>query len=300
MKPGDLVPLAGPVGLVAGQRQGRFPFCHGVYLDGPTPTLVDPGCGDEALAAFGARHPVARIINTHSHADHSAGNALFPAAEIWSPREARGTAGSMDRLSVRFMETGPLAERWKSFVTRVMNFREYQPTAYYGPGQVWDDCGARLEAMHTPGHAADHYCLWLPELGVLLAADLDVSPFGPWYGHRESHLGQLRDSIARMRRLAPAMLVPAHMAPLERGIDRALADFAAVLDRRQESLLALLAVERTLAELVDASPIYGGRPYEPELLAYWEGQMILLHLREMAEAGLVEPIGAGWRARRAG
>ncbi len=65
---------------------------------------------------------------------------------------------------------------------------------------------------------------------------------------------------------------------------------------RERALLELLASERSLAQLVEASPIYGGRPYYPELLADWEEQMILKHLEELERQGRIIPTGNGFLA----
>jgi len=38
---------------------------------------------------------------------------------------------------------------------------------------------------------------------------------------------------------------------------------------------------------VEQALIYGGFPYAPELLRYWEGQMVLKHLERLVHSGLV-------------
>jgi hypothetical protein len=50
--------------------------------------------------------------------------------------------------------------------------------------------------------------------------------------------------------------------------------FAAVVESRDRCILELLDRPRTIDELIEASPIYGGRAYALGVLDDWEGQMI--------------------------
>lgn len=57
--------------------------------------------------------------------------------------------------------------------------------------------------------------------------------------------------------------------------------FAAVVESRDRCILELLDRPRTIVELIEASPIYGGRAYAPGVLDDWEGQMIGKHLERL-------------------
>lgn len=62
---------------------------------------------------------------------------------------------------------------------------------------------------------------------------------------------------------------------------------AAVVESRDRCIIELLDRPRTIVELIEASPIYGGRAYAPGVLDYWEGQMIRKHLERLERQGRV-------------
>lgn len=181
----------------------------------------------------------------------------------------------------------PLAAYWQEFVTRYMGFADQPPTGSFRDGQEIKAGGARIQVIATPGHTLDHCCFYLPERGMVLSADIDLTPFGPWYGHRESDLAQFRASIAMVKALKPRLLISSHRPPLAQGIDQALDAFLAVLDQREARLLDFLRSARTREQIVEASLIYGGYPRIADLLRYWEGQMVDKHLAELMARGLV-------------
>jgi hypothetical protein len=65
---------------------------------------------------------------------------------------------------------------------------------------------------------------------------------------------------------------------------------AAVVESRDRCILELLDRPRTIVELIEASPIYGGRAYAPGVLDYWEGQMISKHLERLERQGRIRRI----------
>jgi len=291
--PGRPVEVRGPVHLVPGENQGRFPRCHAVLIQGRETVLIDPGCGPGALGRLGDRAGL--VLCSHTHPDHTAQAHLCTAGEMWVPAKALATAGRMDRLGPRF--GGPaLAGHWQSFVTRAMNFKEYRPTGSFSPGQEIGLGGLTLVCLPTPGHTADHYCFHLPELKLVIAADLDLTPFGPWYGHAESDLGRLRASISALAGLGAEVLVSGHQPPVTGDIPGRLAAWEAKIDQREHQLLAFLDQPRTMEEIVDAALIYRAHQRIPELLRYWEGQMQDRHLSELMAAGKVRQEGSAYLA----
>jgi glyoxylase-like metal-dependent hydrolase (beta-lactamase superfamily II) len=294
--PGDLIPLAPGVSLLAGLHRGGFPNSHSVLIEGPDTVLIDTGAGIDVLRPLADSGRADLVLNTHTHPDHAAGNFLFAGREILVPETSQDSAGRKGPLSERLAEPGSLALYWQEFVTRDMGFEDQPPTGSFVDGQEFVFGGVRLLVVATPGHTADHCCFFLPEQGILLSADIDLTPFGPFYGHRESDLAQLRASMALVKSMNPRLLVSSHRLPLDHGIDQALDAFLGVLDQREARLLEFLRAPRRREEIVEASLIYGGFPRIPRLLRYWEGQMVDKHLAELRQRGLVQADERGYAA----
>jgi len=297
LNPGEMIQVEGPLWLLAGENRGNFPCCNGVVIkDGGVTALLDPGCGPSVLEPLAASGQVDMVLNSHTHPDHCSGNHFFSGAEILIPHAAWDFGGSKLKLSERLAEPGELAKTWREFVTRAMGFEDFEPTGSFVPGQEIKIGSTILEVIPTPGHTADHCCFWLPQHGILLSADIDLTPFGPFYGHRESSLVQVRASVEKVRGLRPRVLVSAHRMPLSQGLDQAMDEYLSVLDQRERKILKLLDQEMSIPELVEASPIYGGHKSRPALTRYWEGRMIADHLDLLESRELIQATATGYRS----
>jgi len=76
----------------------------------------------------------------------------------------------------------------------------------------------RFHAIHTPGHASGHLCLWEPASRTLVAGDMLAGVgtiiIDPPDGDMALYLG----SLARLRALDPAVAVPAHGEPIHSAV----------------------------------------------------------------------------------
>ena len=290
-----LFPLTDRLFLVQGASEGRFPFSHSFLVLDEVSALIDTGTGPEVLTAVREKYRPQLIVNSHCHPDHCAGNHLFPKAVLHVPQEGWETFGQKELLAPRLTEPGRLAREWQEFVTETMFFSDRAPDRTFSQGQVLDLGRTKLRALHTPGHTEDHYSLFEERTGLLLCFDLDPTGLLLWYGHRESDLARTRASLKRLQALSPGILVSSHFPP-ERGVTpEMLSGWETVLDKREEKILGLLARPADLEELTAASPIYGSYRIAPNLARYWESQMILKHLDELKEKGLIRDEGERWQ-----
>ena len=119
--------------------------------------VIDPGPADpahlDALLAAIPGERVARIVVTHSHRDHAAGAALLKQRTGRHRRRARPCRG------------------------RSADARRRSHALEYAPDEALED-GARvagrgfiLEAVATPGHAANHLSFALAEENALFSGD---------------------------------------------------------------------------------------------------------------------------------
>ena len=268
-----------------GENKGRFPFSHSFIVEGSTRVLIDAGCGPRAVDTLLEQHPVDFVISSHSHPDHTALNWKFIGSPIYAPRYAADTFGNFELLGERFVDRGPRVAEWRQFVTGAMNFKTALPTHTYADGDVFDFGGISLVAIHTPGHTVDHMCLFEPASAVLLTFDIDLTSFGPWYGHRESDLDAFERSIRKAMELRPRVVVSSHKGIITDGIQARLQRYLDVFEERDQLLLELLPQVASLEELVTLSPFYQSYPFAAPLLRFWEEQMIQKHLDRLVQRG---------------
>ena len=200
---------------------------------------------------------ITTVFVTHAHRDHAAGiprlRAEFPSARIIAGAGAGDGDGAADG--------------------------------------AWVEAGdGRAQILATPGHSADHACLWDPDRRALFSGDLLVSGGSVMIaGSSGGSLRQYLDSLARVRALAPARVYPGHGRIIDDPI--ALIDqyVAHRLDREAQVLSALDRGASTIDGLVRA--IY------PDLASALESaaaDTLLAHLHKLAGEGRVSESGGVW------
>lgn len=285
-----LIEIIPGLSLVVAENNGRFPFAHSFLVEGDTCALIDTGCGERVIDALQNERPVDWIIASHSHPDHTALNWKFTGKPIYAPQSAADTFGDFAVLGERFTEPGELASEWRKYVAASIKFKTALPTHTFGDGHVFDFGKIKLIAVHTPGHAIDHTCFFEPTSGVMLLFDIDLTAFGPWYGHRESDIAAFEASIRKIIAFNPRVVVSSHKGIFTDDIPARLHKYLDVFAARDQTLLDLLPRAQTLDELVNFSPIYQGYPYAEKLLRYWEAQMVRKHLVRLVERGVAAKV----------
>ncbi len=112
--------------------------------------VIDPGPDEgshiEAILAEGAGR-IRWILVTHTHEDHSPAAAALAretGAELWG-------------------QVAPEDELYQD--------QTFRPDVPFTDGAVLATPEFRLRAIHTPGHAANHYCVLLEQEGLLMTGD---------------------------------------------------------------------------------------------------------------------------------
>jgi cyclase len=144
--------------------------------------------------------PVRTLVNTHSHADHVTGNALFSSATIVGHE---GTRTAMLEATAR---PGGV---WEPFDPG--NLPLTPPFLTYRDGlTVWvDDLRCELRHVGMPAHTTNDSYLWVPSRKILYAGDL-VFNGGTPFCLSGSVTGLIRVLAEQIIPLEPELIVPGH------------------------------------------------------------------------------------------
>ncbi len=231
--------------------------------------VVDPGCpwpdGQAALLAALDGRRVRSVLLTHHHPDHVGGlDALLEqtgAAAYAHPL----TAAALGRDDLR-----PVVE-----------------------GDVLHVDGVEWQALHTPGHAVGHLCLWSAAASAVVAGDMVAGEGTIILAPPDADLAAFMAGLARLAALEPTWALPAHGPALRPGGDvfrMNLAHRAA----RTEALAAALAPHPQAPSALVAQ-VYG--PLPPAVVPLAEVQLHA-HLRFLVDAGEALEGPLGWARAR--
>ena len=294
----ELIPIHPGMFLVPAANEGRFPYAHAVLVDSDVVCLIDAGCGLHALEQIQDIATPDFILVSHAHPDHTSGCWMFENVPLHAPAMSAKYLGQLDRIADRYAEPGALAETYKSYVQGSMGFETCVPTHTYEAGAGFELGQSRIVAVHAPGHTDDHMCFFDTASGILLSGDIDLTLFGPFYGNRESDIGQLLDTIQNLMDLEPRIVVSSHLGVIKDDIQGRFQRYRDVITMRHGAIAELVRRERSLAELVELSPIYRTRPVAPALTRYWEEQMIQKHLDLLVLEGRIQRTAKGYVSRK--
>lgn len=185
------------VKLLVGGDRGRFPYSNCLLVEGARArVLVDAGCGHEVLASLSG---VDAVVYTHVHPDHIWGHGLLPGGVPVLVPEADYGYRSLESLALRYAPEA--AGEWLDYVDTVFSLRE--PPAATGYYSAWEEVrigDVSIQTIPARGHTRGHNLLLVD--GHLHLSDVDLTGFGPWYGHPESSLHAFAADIALAEELA--------------------------------------------------------------------------------------------------
>jgi glyoxylase-like metal-dependent hydrolase (beta-lactamase superfamily II) len=287
--------ITGTISVVQGNNRGRSPFSNTVCILDRTHMLMDTGCGHDIIGKLREDLGIDRVILSHSHLDHTGGTWLLSTdgrTEISVPSEGAGSISKGDSLALRFVGQD-LAKDWKELYIPITGFRDFSFSSQFSNGTEFPLGENRFIALHAPGHLQDHYCMWEPDRKILIGFDIDMSPFGPWYGNPESDIALFLQSIAMIKSLPVEIYISSHARPMKGPhFMKRITQYEATFEARDRIILDLLPPDRpvSLDEVVDKSPIYTAdyTLHPDKMLRFGETQMVEKHLLRLASRGLVE------------
>jgi glyoxylase-like metal-dependent hydrolase (beta-lactamase superfamily II) len=278
-----------------GEARGKYPQGNSLFVVGREESLVvDPSLG--LVPRKGALPHVDRVLNSHCHEDHVAGNHLFPDAP-WHVHEADlpGLQSFAGFLAIFGYDDAQVAAGWAQALRERFHYTERPDAVPFRDGDVFDlGGGVRVRVIHTPGHTRGHSALYVEPDGVLYLGDIDLSSFGPYYGDAWSDLEDFERSLERVREVqARHYATFHHIGVVDRPTFLARLDrFAAVIGDRERRLVAFLAEPRTLAEVAEHRFVY--RRSDPVPFAGpVERRSMAQHIARLVRQGRVREVEPG-------
>jgi glyoxylase-like metal-dependent hydrolase (beta-lactamase superfamily II) len=237
-------------------------------IEGRVPTLVDAGVGDprhvDAIHSALRGAALAQVLVTHGHTDHASG---APALASRMPH-------------ARFVKM-PWPERDTQYPVG------WQPLA---DNDVIEAGDSTLRALHTPGHAPDHFCFWHAESRSLFCGDLMQRGSTVWIpGGRDGDVGAYIASLERILALEPARVFPAHGPVIDDPV-RLLRNYIDHRREREEQVLDALRNGNATTDAITAR-IYRGLK---EQLIPLARESVTAHLRKLEREGRARREGEAW------
>jgi glyoxylase-like metal-dependent hydrolase (beta-lactamase superfamily II) len=240
--------------------------------------IVDPGPDlpehvDALLSAVDGR-PVAAILCTHTHRDHSPASRAVQAAT---------GAPIIGCAPLALDDDGPRADAAFD--------RDYAPDRVLEDGEQVRGQGWTLTAVATPGHTSNHLCFALEESGALFTGDhvmgWSTSVIAPPDGDMAAYMKSLDKLLAREDRV----YYPAHGPQIDKP-QRLVRGMMGHRKQREGQILRLLRHE--IGEIpAMVEKMYAG--LDPRLHGA-AGRSVLAHLIDLRQRGLVTGTEDGaWR-----
>jgi glyoxylase-like metal-dependent hydrolase (beta-lactamase superfamily II) len=292
--------VLGSVTVLYGARGGRYPHGNTLVVRGrEEAVVVDPSLG--LLTRRSALPHADRVLNSHCHEDHVAGNHLFPDAPWYVHEADLPGLQSLDGMMAIYGYPEPIAAGLRRVVVEEFHYVPRPDARPLRGGDVLDLGGVRLHVLHAPGHTRGHCFFWIEPDEVLYLADVDLSSFGPYYGDAWSDLEDFERTLAGLRALRPRHWATFHHVGV---IDdpalfaERLERFAGRIAEREARLLAYLgAAPHGLDEIARHRFVYRPGDELPFAEAV-ERRSMAQHLDRLLRSGQVTEVEPGrFRAR---
>jgi glyoxylase-like metal-dependent hydrolase (beta-lactamase superfamily II) len=289
----------GRVRVLVGERGGRYPHGNSLLVRGTEETVVV----DPSLALVPRRAELAplvhRVVNSHCHEDHIAGNHLFPDVP-WHVHELDivGLRSIEDMMAI-YGYPEPIHSGFEKAVLERFHWVARPDAIPFADGEVFDLGLTSIRVVHTPGHTRGHSALWVESEDLIFLGDIDLSSFGPYYGDAWSSLEDFERTLRAVRDIDARYYATFHHIGVVEGraafLER-LDRFSGVIRSREERLVEYLAEPRTLDDIAGHRFVF--RPGDAVPFAeVVERRSMAQHLDRLVHVGRVRRVEADrWTA----
>lgn len=278
---------------------GSFPKCNTVVVIAEEVLVIDPGCAIEDLRSLlmtqdlGLKD-VDTVILTHIHPDHITHTMRLhrlSRCRIAANEITEDLFNDKEKMKqfLGFDKGNLVRKSWEQLVNEKMYgaFDEGRVDEVLGNGDKFSLGDITLRTLYTPGHLPDHMCIEILEPNLVFASDIDLTEFGPYYGHPNSSITDFKNSIQELQKGGYEGLISGHLKePLVEDYHDRLTAYSRQFDLREDLVLsAILEGARSISDIT-ATPIIYPSLINPVYLQF-ETWMIEHHVSSLVANGLV-------------
>lgn len=281
-----MIELKPNIFYITGENKSRFPFCACLYLKGKDlRVLIDAGMGTRNLAPV-KDMGIDLLILTHCHIDHRLNCQEISNVPVWC--HTRDADYLKDREyfleSMGFKRSGLDLTGLFDFAKNAFHI---ETDHRINDGECIDLGGITLEAVHTPGHTPGHTAFFIPEHRLIFSGDIDLTPFGPFYGHDFADISDFLASIEKLSRVPAKMVVSGHAGPFSDNLAERFKAYGEVIYSRDGLLLENLNQPKSIKDFEGSHLFYKTYPDFPDLIRWFELVHIEKHLARLEAMGKV-------------
>jgi glyoxylase-like metal-dependent hydrolase (beta-lactamase superfamily II) len=288
--------LAPNIFYVPGENKSRFPYCACLYLKGKNlRVLIDAGMGPRNLGPVKAMG-IDLLILTHCHIDHRLTCSGISDIPVWCHTREAIYFGDRDHFfrSMGLKRSGLSLEGLFDFARGAFGIEiDRQLT----DGERIDIGGITLKTIHTPGHTPGHMAFFIPEHDLLFTGDIDLTPFGPFYGHDFADINDFLASIDRLSQVPAKMVISGHAGPFDDNLPERFKAYGEVIHTRDRLLLEKLGRPKCIRDFEGSHLFYTTYPDFPDLIRWFELVHIEKHLSRLESMGKVRQEDDMWIRR---
>ncbi|NVM29284.1 MAG: MBL fold metallo-hydrolase [Candidatus Helarchaeota archaeon] len=302
----------GNIKIISGKFDSKFPYCRAVFIDDKIKAVIDPGSGREILLDIIRKNRINYLFNTHYHYDHIHYNYLFYRSKIFLNKiEAEcfiDPSNILKRVGIYQVHGQRAIDDWLHY-TRQINAKKtpFSPSrnhawylstcrldGTYAYDETWQCGDTEFKFIHTPGHSSGFCCVLFPGEELICTGDIDLTPFGPWYGGTDSDIDEFTASSRKVADLELKYYATGHeMGTFSHAdFETQLEKYLKKIDKRDTKILsALESGSMTIEALTKLGMIYGGPKYITDPWVYaWEQVTLLKHLERLKKNKRVKKV----------
>ena len=279
---------------------GSFPRCNTLVAIDEEVVVVDPGCNVEDLRDLLQQNDLTlrnidTIILSHIHPDHIThtmrlnrlSNCRIAANEVTAP-----LFDDKEKMKefLGFRKGHPVRKLWEQLVNSKMYgaLDEGHVDEVLRDGDKFDLGNITLQMLYTPGHLPDHMCIEILESNIVYGSDIDLTEFGPYYGHPNSSISDFKESIHKLQHNNYKALISGHLKkPIIEDYKTALAAYQRQFGIREDMVLAAIMGGAKSVLEITMNPIIYPSLTNPIFLQF-ETWMVEHHITSLIEQNLIE------------